>query len=141
MEWKYDDLELTTLACLFLHPKFMEDTILEEKHFKNRKNLWIYMKTFYDKFKTFDLSLMLSFAKKRDRVSNMILNLMDYDPVSSNFKKYEKRLVEMYELEEKEKMLVDIYYQLATDLFLGNISLHDYKEKLKIMEEKNEKGN
>lgn len=141
MEWKYDDLELATLACLFLHPEKMETTILEDKHFKNRGAVWIYMKTFYQKFKTFDLSLMTSFAKNKNKVLDVIMVLMDYEPVPSNFKLYEKRLIEMYEQEEKEKRLIDIYYQLATDLFLGNISLHDYKEKLKRMEEKNEKGN
>ena len=141
MEWKYDDLELTTLACLFLHPECMEGTILEDKYFKNRRAVWIYMKTFYQKFKTFDLSLMTSFAKNKNKVLDVIMALMDYEPVPSNFKLYEKRLIEMYEQEEKEKRLIDIYYQPATDLFLGNIKLQEYKERLKRMEEKNEKGN
>ena len=128
--WKYDDLEMTVLCCLFLHPEFMEETILEEKYFKTKSAVWIYMKSFYERFKTFDLALMLSMSKKKNNILKTIMALMDYDPVSSNFKLYEQRLVEKYQESEQDDWMREKALEIATDYYFKKITKEEFENKI-----------
>ena len=128
--WKYDDLEMTVLCCLFLHPEFMESTILEEKHFKTKSAVWIYMKSFYERFKTFDLALMLSMSKQKNSILKTIMALMDYDPIGSHFKLYEQRLVEKYDESEKENWIREKTFEVTTDYYFKKITKKEYEDAL-----------
>lgn len=127
--WKYDDLEMTVLCCLFLHPEFMEETILEEKYFKTKSAVWIYMKSFYERFKTFDLALMLSMSKQKNSILKTIMALMDYDPVSSNFKLYEQMLIEKYNETERDDWIREKTFEIATDYYFKKISREEFEIK------------
>lgn len=124
----YNNLELCVLGCLILNPKYMEETILEEKHFKKYKHIWIYLNSFYDRFKTFDLTLMCSFSKNRNKTLRLIMELMDYDFSYLKFKDYEARLIEMYNTSAIVEEKIERYYRLATDLYFRNISIDIFEE-------------
>lgn len=127
----YNDLELGLLSCLIIHPEYMETTVLEEKYFKKYKNIWIYLKSFYDKFKTFDLTLMCSFSKNRDKTLNMVMGLMDCEVVCYNFKKYEQRLIDMYNQSKTDEAKIQRYYELASNVLFGNIDLATYEKEIR----------
>lgn len=66
MNKEYAEMELNVLTCLILEPELMSKMFLDEKYFITYKRLWKYMKSFYEKYKTFDIGLMCSLcgAKK-----------------------------------------------------------------------------
>ena len=64
-QYKIDDLEFSILSCLLIKPELMENVILEDKHFKRTQRMWQFMKSFYKKFKTFDINLMYSICKDK----------------------------------------------------------------------------
>ncbi|MBR1653658.1 MAG: hypothetical protein IJ690_02010 [Clostridia bacterium] len=135
----HEDLELSIMSCLLCKPKLMENIIVEEKHFKKHKGLWKFMNAFYDKFKTFDISLMYSVCKDKYHIVNYIELLIDYEPAPSNFMKYQERLIEIYEESEKEVWIINKIYDLSNLLMIRKINLKEFEEKLKNIYEKAEK--
>ena len=65
---KYDDLEMVVLNCFLINSELIENTILEDKHFLKNKRMWKFMKSFYSKFKTFDMHLMASVCKDKNQM-------------------------------------------------------------------------
>lgn len=136
---KTADLEKSILSCLLIKPELMEQLILEDKHFVKNQRMWQFMKAFYNKFKTFDIQLMVSVCKDRWQIMNYIIMLLDYEIVTCNFDKYQKQLIELYEESKKEKWIIDKIYELANNLYVRNINLEEFNIKLKkIYEDANE---
>ena len=91
--------------------------------------MWKFMKTFYEKFKTFDINLMTSICKDKWQVINYIMVLMDYEIITSNFDKYQKRLIELYDESEKENWVIEKIYDLANKLYVKSIDLEEFELK------------
>jgi hypothetical protein len=125
---KYDNLELRILSCLMIKPDLMDKVIVEDKHFKIYKRLWLFMKTFYKKFETFDCELMYSVCKDKYQIINYLEFLMDLEPSTRNFNKYQKLLIEQYEETERDKMIIDKVYEWANELYVRNMSVDRFKE-------------
>ena len=62
---KYNDLEISLLSCILIKPELMEEVVLDDKYFVKTKRIWLFMKSFYKKFGTFDLTLMCSVVKEK----------------------------------------------------------------------------
>ena len=138
MENYEDDLELNILACLLLKPELMKKCYLEDKHFLKHKRMWLFMKSFYNKFKTFDARLMATVATDKRQVIDYTSLIIMCCPIFSNFDKYQERLIEMYEESEKDKWVIQRIYNLANDLLVRSISVADFKNKVdKIYEDSN----
>ena len=127
---KYNDMEKSVLACFMIKPDLMKETILTEEHFINHKEVWNYFRKFYDTFDTLDLSMMMSFAKNKNKVLMMVMELMDYDVLVSRFKIYEQRLIEMSKEEEKEMRLIRIASDLLLDLQFHKINFEQFKDEI-----------
>ena len=112
---KYDDLELSILSCLLQRPELMKDVILEDKHFKKHLNIWIFMKSVYEKFGTFDLTIIINISKNRYQMSEYIMWLYDKEPAPSLFDLYQKQLIDEFEKSEKDKYIINNIYILAND--------------------------
>jgi hypothetical protein len=124
----YDNLELRILSCLMIKPDLMDKVIVEDKHFKIYKRLWLFMKAFYKKFETFDCELMYSVCKDKYQIINYLEFLMDLEPSTRNFNKYQKLLIEQYEESERDKMIIEKVYEWANELYVRNISVEHFKE-------------
>ena len=131
MNKKYNELELSILSCLLQRPELMKEVKLENKYFINYKKLWIFMKSFYEKFEDFDLVLMVSVAKDKYHIIEYIKILVDLEATPSNFKKYQDLLIEQYKQKKKEVFLKERIFKLATDLYVGNIDIEKFKNKLR----------
>lgn len=127
MEKYEDDLELNILACLLIKPKLMNELILEDKHFLKHKRMWLFMKSFYKKFKTFDSKLMATVASDRRQVIDYTSLIVMCNPDYENFNLYQQRLIEMYEENEKDKWIIRKIYDLANDLLVRSITVEDFK--------------
>ena len=126
----YTDLEISILSCLLQKPELMENTILEDKYFVKHKKIWLFMKAFYNKFKNFDITLMLSISKNKYRMSEYICWLVEQEPAPSLFKQYEKQLIDLYNETKKDKWIIEKVYELANDLYVRNIKTNEYIEKI-----------
>lgn len=129
---RYDeDIELNILACLIYKPELMEQLILEDKHFLKHKRMWLFMKAFYKKFKTFDSTLMATVATDKRQVVDYTSLIIMCNPIIENFNLYQQRLIEMCEENEKDKWIIRKVYDLANDLLVRNITVQEFKEKFK----------
>ena len=126
----YIDLEISILSCLLQKPELMEDTILEDKYFTKHKKIWLFMKAFYKRFNNFDITLMLSISKNKYIISEYICWLAEQEPAPSLFKQYEQQLIDLYNESEKEKLIINKIYELSNDLYVRNININEFKNKL-----------
>lgn len=127
---KYYDLEINILSCLLQKPELMQKVILEDKHFVKNQRLWKFMKAFYKKFNTFDIPLMYSVCKDKFKLVMYVEWLVDVIPAPSLFDKYQKQLIELYEQTKKEKYIKEKLFELANDLYVGNVELKNYIENI-----------
>lgn len=127
---KYNDLELSILSCLLLKPELMKDLTLEDKYFTKHQRLWQFMKSFYNKFKTFDCVLMCEVCKDKYRLMDSIVWLLETEPIPDNFYKYQKELIEIYNELEKDKWIRNKVYELANELLVRNITTKEFGLKV-----------
>ena len=127
---KYNDLEITILSCLLQKPELMKETILQNEHFIKHKKIWMFMKSFYEKFENFDLSLMMSICKNQYRMSEYIAWLLNQEPAPSLFKQYEKQLIDLYNESKKDKWIIEKVYELVNKLFVRDITIADFKNEI-----------
>ena len=128
---KYIDLEVSILSCLLQRPQLMENTILEDKYFIKNKKIWSFMKAFYKKFKNFDFTLMMSISKNKNMMVEYICWLIEQEPAPSLFKEYEKQLIDLYNETKKEKWIIEKIYDLSNELYVRNIKLDEFQNKIK----------
>lgn len=124
------DLELNVMSCLLIHPELMNKVILEDKHFGKYKRLWSFMKSFYNKFHTFDVQLMYSVCKDKWHIVNYMQWMLELEPTAGNFDLYQQQIIEKYNQSEKEKIIKETILKLSNDLLVGNINTNDFKEKI-----------
>ena len=127
---KYNDLELSILSCIIQRPNLMNKVVLEDKHFVKHKKLWLFLKAFYKKFGNFDLTLMLSVSKDKNRIIEYIMWLYDKEPAPSLFEIYQKQLIQLYEETKKEKWIIDSVYELVNELVVRNIQVKDFRKNV-----------
>jgi hypothetical protein len=127
--YNYGELELLILSCIWLDPKILERTKLEEKHFINSKKIFMFMKAFYKKFGYFDNELMCRNANNKYKYNDYFNLISQLEPTSSQYDKYESLLLELYNESKAEKWLREKTFELANDLYVKNITTEQFKEK------------
>lgn len=128
---KYENLELVVLSCLLQKPELMKNTILENKHFLNHKRIWIFLKSFYERFGNFDFNLMFAIVKNKEDFLNSLANLYDFELLPNHFKEYESLLIKAYEQKDEDREKIEKIYVLANELYVGKIDLQEFVEKIK----------
>ena len=128
---KYNDLELSILSCVLQKPELMEKIMLEDKHFVKHRKIWNFMKAFYKKFKTFDLTLMVAVSKNQIRTIEYMAWIMEKEPAPSLFYEYQEQLIKMYNQKKKEKWVINKIFELANELYVGTIELEEFEQLTK----------
>lgn len=131
------DLELNILGCLLINSKLMEEIILEDKYFNKYQKMWTFMKSFYGRFKNYDISLMCKMASSEKLMLHQILFCLDYVPSvnSKMFKQYQEQLKLLYDEEKKERYKIDKIYSLANDLIVRQITVDEFDIKYQEMKD------
>jgi hypothetical protein len=127
---KYKDLEISILSCLLQKPELMNKMILQDDDFKYHKKLWVFLKQVYKKFGCFDINLMYSVVRNKYKYIQYIIELVDVEVIPDRIELYQKQLLELKNESRKENWIIDKAYELANELYLRNIKLKDYKQKL-----------
>lgn len=139
LQKRVEDLEISIMSCLLIEPKLMQELIVTDEHFIKYKKYWLFMKAFYKKFGNFDINLMYAIAKNKYQIFEFLTTLVEVEPSPLNFLEYQKELIELYEERKKDKYIIEKVYELASDLYLRNISVNDFKESIeKIYADANE---
>lgn len=133
------DLELSILSCLILDPDLNKKLRVNDIHFKKHRRMFLFMKSFYERFGTYDIQLMYSVCKDKWHIINYLEMLMDVEITTKNFELYQDRLIEQYYTSEKDKWIAEKVFQKASDLFVGKISSLMFKNEIeKIYQEAEE---
>lgn len=125
------DLELSIMCCLLLKPELMGKIRVKDEHFVKHQRLWKFMKSFYEKFKTFDIELMYAVCKDKLQIAHSFEMLLDREPTSSNFEKYQDLLIEQHIENRYEKWLILNVCELSDNLYLRKINTSEYASKLR----------
>lgn len=120
------DLETSILCCFMLKPELMETTKLEDKHFVKNQRMWKFMKSFYKKFGTFDITLMISVIDDKYKLMRYIIDIFNTEPTPLMFEKYEKQLIDLYNEDKKEKWIIHKIQQETDNLWLRNINSKEF---------------
>lgn len=128
--YNYGQLELLILSCMMIKPKLLETTKLEVKHFKHSSKIFILFNSFYKKFGTLDCELMCKMVDNKYKYIDYIKVLSELEPTASNFEKYENLLLELYQEQIDEKIFKSKVFNLANDLYVGNITCKDFTDKI-----------
>lgn len=124
------DLELSILSCLILDPDLNKKLRVNDIHFKKHRRMFLFMKSFYERFGTYDIQLMYSVCKDKWHIINYLEMLMDVEITTKNFELYQDRLIEQYYTSEKDKWIAEKVFQKASDLFVGKISSLMFKNEI-----------
>ena len=136
---KYEDLELSILSILLQKPELMDEVILDDKYFIKYKKIWLFMKTFYDRFHNFDFNLMVSVCKDKYRIVEYISWIITKEANICLFKEYQEQLINLYEESKKDKYIIDKVYELANELLIRKIEVNEFRDKVdKIYEDADE---
>lgn len=127
---KYYDLETSILCCFMLKPELMEVTKLEDKHFVKNQRMWQFMKSFYKKFGTFDITLMASVINDKYKLMRYVVDIFNTEPVPNRYEIYEKQLIDLYNEDEKEKWIIKRIQQETDNLWVRNINSQEFLLKI-----------
>jgi hypothetical protein len=128
--YNYGELELLILSCIWIKPELLKTTKLQEKHFVYNKKIFLFFKSFYEKFGFFDNELACKKASNRYKYNEYIKVIANLEPTISNFEKYVDLLLELYNESKEENYLREKVFELANDLYMKNINSKEFKERL-----------
>lgn len=130
MKQKYFELETSILSCVLQKPELMKKITIEDKYFMNYKKLWVFMKSFYNKFGNLDIVMMCTIAKPQYKFMMYIKDLIEIEPVPERIEEYQKLLIELCEEEKKNKFIIDKIYNLANDLLVRKVDVSEFRNKV-----------
>lgn len=123
---KYD-LEVSILSCILQKPELMKKVRLEDSDFKKTQRLWQFMKSFYEKFETFDLTLMFSVCKNQEQMMLYFEWLWDCYPSSEDiFEKLQDRIIKLRDETKRERMIAEKVFKLANDFYVGKLTYLEF---------------
>lgn len=128
--YKVDELEKVIISCILNKPDLMKDERLKDNLFINNQKLWQFLKATYKKFGTLDFNLMFSVVTNRYNYIGMLNEMIDIEPVFSNFNWYIKQLINLHNEEEIEKRRINAIFSMANDLLLRNMTSNEFKKKI-----------
>ena len=138
---EYADLEESVLACLLIEPKYMEQLLVEEKHFRKFGYVFTFLKEFYAKYKCFDITLMFSLVKGSSEMTllDTISYLTEIFVIPTHCEKYQKQLIDFYYRTKKNEWIRKKVYEKSMSMYVGNISVERYRYEINRIYEKAEK--
>lgn len=140
------DIETIILASLILKPKLMEKLTLKDYHFTKHQRIYQFMKSFYARYGTFDILLMFNTCKDKTLLIDHLKYIADACELITpdNFEMYQSALKQMFEQKKKERWIINKIFDLANDLYVGEIMFDEFESKFeKIKDDANvifEKG-
>lgn len=128
----YAEPELDILACILYDPKLIDELVISEDDFEHYGYVLSFFKKVYEKYHTLDTDIMFSVVKNTSllKIMDVLELLTDILPVPSNFKAYQKRVLER-NIEDRElKNIKEHIIDIGQDFALSNTSVDEYMERI-----------
>lgn len=125
------DLELNILSCILIKPSLMKKVRLEDKHFRKHQRQWQFIKAVYKKFGTLDIQIMYAVCNNKYHLVEYLQQILMIEPTYDNFDKYQDLLLEQFEETKKNNWIKQEIYVLANNLYVGNIKIDEFQDKVK----------
>lgn len=135
------NLEETILSCLLQKPELMENLTVNESHFIYNKAIFIFIKNFYDMYKTLDITLMVSKCANKYKLMERLQILVLLEPIPKNIAFYETELIRSLEEKKEEKENIIKIYNIANKLYLRDIDIEQFVEQVNVVLEVRRKEN
>lgn len=126
----YGHIELSILSCFWLKPELLNETKLEEKHFKYGKKIFVLFKSFYKKFGNLDIESICHLVNDQYKFMDYMKVITQQEPTVANFKMYEDLLIDLYNEEDHERWLRSAAFSIANDFYTRNINSKEFKEQI-----------
>lgn len=139
MKEKQKNMELNIMCCVLMRPELMEQIEIEDREFTNFKRLWRFLKTFYNKFETFDIELMASVCNDKYQIIEYVQMILERQATTVNFKKYQKALLDLNHKKKLEDFFTDKAYEYVFELGTSTITSDEFIEKINELYEKIQK--
>ena len=127
---EYYELEKCVLDCILAKSELMENNMLKDEYFIKYKRLWVFMKSFYEQYKCFDLTAMKTICTNKGMFIYYLSSVQDNDCKYVRFELYQKLLIDLYNQNKQDQAIIETIYKLANDLYVHNINLETFKESL-----------
>lgn len=124
---QYDEMERAILNCLIIEPDLFKNIKVSERHFKNHKNFYLFLKKYYDTFGRFDIQLLKTTCKNPSEAMDYIADIIDTASIVGNFDLYQERLLQMRTDFEK----IEDVHKLEQRLYSREITLEQFDEEFK----------
>ena len=138
---KYNDLEMSIISCFLQKPELIKKIINKEHYFIKHKKLILFLKAVYKKFGYVDFNIMFAVCKNETKLLDYIELLVQLEPCPSHIDEYFRQLEELRSELKKDKWIREKIYSLASELYVKNIDLQDFKDKLNKIYEDSERIN
>ena len=132
---KYTDLEMSIISCFLQQPDLIKKIDGKENYFIKHKKLILFLKAVYNKFGCFDINLMCNACKNEYKLMDYIEWLVQLEPVPSHIDLYLNQLEELRIELKKDKWIREKIYSLTSELYVKNITLEEFKNKINKIEE------
>lgn len=127
MKKSYEIIEKAVLDAMICKPDLIKDTKLEDKHFKNHRRLWLFIKECYQRYRMIDVPTMARICPNDSELIDYIADIMDTGCSYVRFSYYQDFLLELYEDFE----VIEKIYALSKKLYIRDIKLNDFKKEIK----------
>ena len=127
---KYNDLEMSIISCFIQRPELIKKIEGKEKYFIKHKKLILFLQAVYKKFGNYDLNILFEVCREEYKLLMYIECLAQLEPAPSNIDIYIKQLEELRIESEKEKWIREKIYSLASELYIKNINIKEFNDKL-----------
>lgn len=127
---KYNDLEMSIISCFIQKPELIKKIEGKEKYFIKHKKLILFLQAVYKKFGNYDLNILFEVCREEYKLLMYIECLAQLEPAPSNIDLYIKQLEELRIESKKEKWLREKIYSLASELYIKNITIQEFNDKL-----------
>lgn len=138
---KYEDLEMSIISCFLQQPELVKKIYGKEDYFIKHKKLILFLKAVYNKFGCFDINLMCNVCKNEHKLMDYIEWLIQLEPIPNHIDLYINELEQLKIESKKDKWIREKIYYYASELYVKNITIDEFNNKIEEIYKKSENIN
>lgn len=127
MKKSYEIIERAILESIIIDSDLMKKLKLEDKHFKNHKRLWLFVKECYKRNGFIDIPSMARVCPNAADMIDYVADIISTGTKTARFEEYQQFIIDLYDDFE----VIEKIYALSKKLYIRDIKLDDFKKEIK----------
>ena len=127
MKKSYEIIERAILESIIVDSNLMKELKLEDKHFKNHKRLWLFVKECYKRNGFIDVPSMARICPNAADMIDYVADIISTGTKTARFEEYQQFIIDLYDDFE----VIEKIYALSKKLYIRDIKLDDFKKEIK----------